>query len=54
MDKPTPNARLHPWTLSHAPEPADAECSHCGAPFMARDGMVTEDFSLCPACDARD
>jgi formylmethanofuran dehydrogenase subunit E len=54
MDTPKPQAKLHPWTPSFEPEEPDAECSHCGAPFVAGDGMVTEGFSLCPVCDARD
>ena len=31
----------------------DAICSHCSAPFVGSQGLVTADFNLCPACDNR-
>ena len=57
MDKkpsPKPLPTLHPWGSPVKAEKPDAVCSHCSAPFVGRDGMVTSGFSLCPVCDARD
>lgn len=51
---PKPFPTLDPWRSPVEPEKPDAICSHCSNPFVGRDGMVTEGFSLCPACDARD
>lgn len=26
-------------------------CGHCGNPFRASDGVVTDDFSICDVCN---
>jgi formylmethanofuran dehydrogenase subunit E len=49
-----PIPTLAPWD-SRAPVRApDTECSHCKNLFVGSEGMVTDGFALCPACDARD
>ncbi|WP_177200121.1 hypothetical protein [Sphingomonas rubra] len=46
--------KLHLWGSPIAQRKPDQICSHCSNPFVGSEGMVSDDFSLCPACDARD